>query len=251
MSSNMQYHIQLKKGDIGRFVLLPGDPGRVPKIAEYLDNPKQISSNREYNTYAGTYKGIPIAVTSTGIGCPSAAIAVEELIEIGADTFIRIGTAGSLQSHVELGDLAITTGAIREDGTSLQYLPLSYPAIADLDVTYALRQAARQLNYRAHTGVGHCKDAFFCEEDRFMPMAEYHKQLWKTWQKAGAISTSMESSAIFTVAGIRGARAGEILAIIGLTWKDTPIMKKVGIDEAIKSALEAIVILDANDKTRV
>lgn len=248
MSDTMQYHIHLKKGDIGRYVLLPGDPGRVPKIAEHLDNAHQVASNREYNTWAGEYKGIPIAVTSTGIGCPSAAIAVEELIEIGADTFIRIGTAGSLQETVGLGDLAITNAAIREEGLSRQYLPLSYPAVADFDVTLALRDAAKSLGHRAHIGVGHCKDAFFCEEARYMPMAEHHQELWKVWRRAGAISTSMESSAIYTVSNIRQARAGEILAIIGLTWKDTPIVKKVGIEEAIQTALEAIVLLDKNDK---
>lgn len=244
MNEDKQYHIHLKKGDIDRYVLLPGDPGRVPEIARHLDNPEHIATNREYCTWSGTYKGLPIAVTSTGIGCPSAAIAVEELLEVGADTFIRIGTAGSLQEYVNLGDLAITSAAIREDGTSRQYLPLSYPAVADFSLTAALKESAEKLGHTAHIGVGHCKDAFFCEETRYMPMAEHHEELWKIWRKAGAISTSMESAAIFSIAGIRRARAAEILAIIGLTWKDSPIIKKVGIDEAIKTSLEALLLID-------
>lgn len=245
-SGQKEYHIALGKGDVGRYVILPGDPGRVPVIAKYLDKAQKIAENREYTTYTGELDGIKVSVTSTGIGCPSAAICVEELIKVGADTFIRVGTAGSLQRHVGLGDLVISTGAIREEGTTRQYIPISFPAVADLDVTIALREAAKKLGYKAHTGISHCKDAFYIE-GKDLPIFEHHDNLWKAWQRSGTLATSMENAAIFVVSSIRKVRAGEVLAIIGLTYEDAPIIKKVGVDEAIKTALEAIKILHKED----
>ena len=244
-ADEMQYHVHLKRGDVGRYVLLPGDPGRVPLIASYFDNAKEVAFNREYRTFTGTVDGIKVSCCSTGIGCPSTAIAVEELIKCGADTFIRIGTCGALQREVKLGDLCITTGAVREEGTSRQYVPLSYPAVADLDVTLALREAARKLKIRAHTGIGHCKDAFFIE-DKDIPIREEIDAKWNAWYKSNVISTSMESAALFVVSTIRRVRAGEVLATIGLTYADAPIIAKVGIDEAIRTAMEAIKILEAS-----
>lgn len=241
-----QYHIGLDKDDIGRYVILPGDPGRVPVIAGYLDRAEKVAQNREYTTYTGYLGDIKVSVTSTGIGCPSAAIALEELVKIGADTFIRVGTAGGLQPTIELGDVVIPTGAIREEGTTRQYIPLSYPAVPDLDVTVALRDAAKKLGLRHHTGVCHCKDAFFIEGDEGLPIAEDNKNLWKAWERANVLATSMEDAALFVISQIRRVRVGEILAIIGLTYKDAPIVnKKLGIDDAIKTAIEAIKILDA------
>jgi len=242
-SADMQYHVHLKRGDVGRYVLLPGDPGRVPLIASFFDNAKEVAFNREYRTYTGTVDGIKVSCCSTGIGCPSTAIAVEELIKCGADTFIRIGTCGALQREVKLGDLCITTGAVREEGTTRQYVPLSYPAVADLDVTLALREAAKKLKLPAHTGIGHCKDAFFIE-DKNIPIREEIDALWNAWYKSNVISTSMESAALFVVSSIRRVRAGEVLATIGLTYDDAPIIAKVGVEEAIRTAIEAIKILD-------
>lgn len=242
-----EYHIGLGKGDVGRYVLLPGDPGRVPHIAEYLDKAKKVAENREYTTYTGNLDGIPVAVTSTGIGCPGAAICLEELIRIGADTFIRVGTAGSLQREVGLGDVVIATGAVREEGTTRQYVPLSYPAVADLDVTLALREGAAKLGVRSHVGICHCKDAFYSEGDLEIPLREYNEQMWKAWERSNVLATSMEDAAIFVLSSIRKVRAGEVLAIIGLTYDDAPIVKKVGIDDAIKTALEAVKILHSRD----
>lgn len=239
----VQYHVGLKKGDVGRYVLLPGDPGRVPKIAKFFDSAEKIASNREYTTYTGYIDGIKISATSTGIGCPSAAIALEELIRVGADTFIRVGTAGALQPYIKLGDAVISTGAIREDGTSKQYIPVSYPAVADLDVTLALREAAKKLGLKYHLGIMHCKDAFYIEEPDIIPHHSHNNQLWQTWRKANVAATSMESSALFTIGTIRKVRVGEITAIIGLTYDDSPIVKKVGVDEAIQTAIEAVKIL--------
>jgi uridine phosphorylase len=247
LDSELQYHVHLKKGDVGRYVLLPGDPGRVPKIAAFFDEAHEVAFNREYRTFTGTVDGIKVSCTSTGIGCPSASIAVEELIKCGADTFIRIGTAGSLQKEVGLGDLCISNAAVREEGTTRQYVPLSYPAVADLDVTCALRDACRKLGFKHHVGINHCKDAFFIEGDQTLPLADENESNWKAWYRSNVISTAMESAAIFVVSSIRRVRAGEILAIIGLTYKDEPIVSKVGVEDAIKAAVEAIKILDRAD----
>lgn len=244
---DLQYHLQLRQGDVGRYVILPGDPKRAGKIAEHFDHAEKVAENREYATYTGEVDGIRLSVTSTGIGCPSAAIAIEELIRVGADTFIRVGTSGALQPHIEIGDVVITTAAVREDGTSRQYVPLSYPAVADLDVTMALRQGASKLGVPFHVGIGHCKDAFYTEEANMTALDAHHRELWKTWEKANVLSTSMEASAIFTIASLRKVRAGEVLAAIGSTCKNMPIVKKAGVEEAIKVAIEAIRILDAQE----
>lgn len=248
LDPNIQYHINMKKGDVGRYVILPGDPGRVPTIASFFDSAEEVTFNREYRTYTGLIDGVKVSCTSTGIGCPSTAIAVEELIRLGADTFIRVGTAGSLQKEVALGDICITTAAVREEGTTHQYVPASYPAVANLDVTLALREAAKKLKLRHHCGIGHCKDAFFIEGDEALPIARENEMKWDAWYRSNVLSTSMESAALFVVSSIRRVRAGEVLAIIGLTYQDTPIVAKVGVTEAIKTAVEAIRILAAQDK---
>jgi uridine phosphorylase len=240
-----QYHIALEKGDVGKYVLLPGDPGRVPQIAEFFDSAQKVAQNREFVTYTGKVDGIPISATSTGIGCPSAAICVEELARVGAEVFIRVGTAGSLQEHVDLGHLVITTGAVREEGTSRQYVPLSYPAVADLGVATALVEAAQELGFPHHAGIGHCKDAFYAEFSEGQPMSEEWDRRWKIWQRSGVLATSMESAAIFVLSSIKGLRAGEVLAVVGLAYKDHPVLEaKRGVEEAIKVAIEAVRIME-------
>ena len=238
-----EYHIGLKKGDVGRYVLLPGDPARTELIAKHFDNAREVAFTREYRTFTGTVDGIKVSTTSTGIGCPSAAIAIEELAKIGADTFIRVGTAGSLQKEVKLGDVVISTGAVREEGTTRQYVPLSYPAVANLEVTNALVKAAKGLGFRYHPGIVHCKDAFYTEGAKDLPLAEYNEEMWQAWYRSNVLATSMETSALFVISSIKRLRAGEVLAIIGLTYADQPIAKKVGITEAIKTAIEAVKIL--------
>ncbi len=244
MNKDVEYHIGLKKGDIGKYVLLPGDPGRVKKIANYFDEAEEIAYNREFRTYRGTVDGIKVSATSTGIGCPSTAICVEELAKVGAEVFIRIGTAGSLQKEVDLGDVVISTGAIREEGTTRQYVPLSFPAVANIEVTNALNKAADKLGITSHPGIVHCKDAFYTEGNNKLPLAKYNDEMWEAWYKSNVLATSMESSALFIISQIKKKRAGEILAIIGKTYEEKPIEKKVGVDEAIKAAIEAVKILD-------
>ncbi len=240
-----QYHIALEKGEVAKYVLLPGDPGRVPQIAAFFDSAQKVAGNREFVTYTGEVDGIPISATSTGIGCPSAAICVEELARVGAEVFIRVGTAGSLQEHVGLGHLVITTGAVREEGTSRQYVPLSYPAVADMGVAAALVEAAQKLGFAHHAGIGHCKDAFYAEFSEGQPMSEEWDRRWKVWQRSGVLATSMESAAIFVLSSIKGLRAGEVLAVVGLAYKDHPVLEaKRGIEEAIQVAIEAVKILE-------
>ena len=210
-TEEQQYHIHLKKGDAGRYVLLPGDPGRCATIAEYFDDAKMIASNREYTTFTGYLLGEKVSCCSTGIGCPSTAIAVEELIKTGSDTFIRVGTSGGMQPGTRTGDVAIVTGAIRDEGTSQQYLPLEFPAVADPDVVLCAREAATHLDIPYRCGVTHSKDSFFgeTEKDR-MPMHFELKRRWEQWIAGGAICSEMESATIFVLASIHRKRAGSV-----------------------------------------
>jgi len=211
-----QYHTQTQQGDVGRYVLMPGDPGRVPLIAARLENAVHIATNREYVTYTGWLEGEKVSVTSTGIGCPSSAIAVEELYRCGADTFIRVGTSGSLQPGTKSNDLAIVTGAIRHEGTSLHYMPIEFPALCDLEIVQAMKSAVQRLGVRYQVGISHSKDSFFgeVEPDR-SANSEQLKNLWRAWQIGGAICSEMEISTICVVSSILRARAGGIMAMHG------------------------------------
>ena len=207
----VQYHIHLRTGDAGRYVLLPGDPGRCKQIAAHFDDAKMITSNREYTTYTGYLLGEKVSCCSTGIGCPSTAIAVEELIKTGSDTFIRVGLSGGMQPGTRTGDIAVVTGAIRDEGTSKQYLPLEFPAVADADVVLTLREAATHLDIPYRCGVTHSKDSFYgeTEKDR-MPMHFELKRKWESWINGGAICSEMESATIFVLASIHRKRAGSV-----------------------------------------
>ena len=244
----LQYHIKLKKGDIARYVLLPGDPKRVGFIAQYLDEPVLKADYREYVTVTGKYKNIPVSITSTGIGGPSASIAMEELIKIGADTFIRVGTAGGLSLKVKSGDLAIAQAAIKDEGTSKEYIPFEYPAIANTDIIFALRDAAKEKNYNYHIGVVHSKDCFYGElEPQNSFFREKFENNLKYYTLCGAIASEMECAALFSCAEIRKVRAGAIMHIV-----ENTMIERLGhhlnyssdIENMILTALESIVILD-------
>lgn len=210
--NGQQYHIQLAKGDVGRYVILPGDPGRVEVIAEFLDDAVKAAHHREYVTYTGYLNGEKVSVTSTGIGGPSTAIAVEELIAVGADTFIRIGTAGMLQDYFDLNDCIIATGSVRDEGTSRAYIPVSYPAVAHYEVVNALAKAAKDCGKTAHIGIVQSKDAFYGEaEPENMPTEEMLRYQYASWTRAKVLASEMESAALFVVSSIRGVRAGCIL----------------------------------------
>jgi uridine phosphorylase len=211
-----QHHIQLEKGDVGRYVLLPGDPGRCEVIAKHLDNAVHVATNREYVTYTGYLDGVKVSVTSTGIGCPSAAIAVEELVRVGADTFIRVGTSGGIQPGTKSGDLAIVSAAIRDEGTSSHYMPMEFPAIADLEIVSALRRAAQIKGVRYRVGITQSKDSFYGEvEPERSAVSEKLLDRWRAWEIGGAICSEMEASAIFIIASMLKVRAGGIMAMHG------------------------------------
>ena len=195
---------------------MPGDPGRVPLLAQRLEGAREVAANREFVSWSGELEGAQVTVTSTGIGCPSAAIAVEELHACGTDTFIRVGTAGGMQQDVLVGDLVVAEAAVRDEGTSPQYVPLGFPAVADPDVTLALREGARALDLRHHVGVVHSKDSFYGQrEPERMPVADELAARWRAWIRAGVLCSEMEAAAIYVVARSLRARAGGLMLIAG------------------------------------
>ena len=219
MESNdgKQYHIALKKGDVGRYVLLPGDPGRCEPIARLFDNPRHVATNREYVTWTGELDGVPVSVTSTGIGCPSAAIALEELVRVGADTFIRVGTSGHIQKDIRSGDLAIITAAIRDEGTSKHYMPIEFPAVADIDLVMALQRAAKKTGARSRTGITQSKDSFYGQhEPARMGVGPDLLNRWKAWEIGGALCSEMEASALFVIASMLRVRASGVMMVHGV-----------------------------------
>jgi uridine phosphorylase len=252
----LQYHIQAKRGDIGRYILLPGDPDRSEKIAAYFENPRFISRHREYVIYTGTLLGEQVSVCSTGIGCPSTAIALEELIAIGADTFIRVGTAGGIQDGTRSGEVAIVTGAIRDEGTTKQYLPVEFPAVADADIVQSLREAARKTGIPHRLGIAQSKDSFYGEtEPERMPVAGLLAERWKAWKAGGAVCSEMESAAIFILSAIYRKRAGGAMLIIGDPNKNKASAKPdrtgfapLDVNRAIKVAVEGLKILIESDR---
>lgn len=250
--TGIQYHLRIKKGDVGRYVILPGDPKRVPLIASYLDDAVQVADFREFITYSGSLEGVRVSVTSTGIGGPSASIALEELHACGADTFIRIGTCGGIALDVTGGDLVIATGAVRAEGTSQEYAPLSFPAVADYDVVTALKQAADTLGAKSHLGVVQCKDSFYGQHDPDrMPVSYELKQKWEAWKRLGVLASEMESAAMFVVSATLGARCGSVFHVVGNQERealglDNP--KTHDTDLAIRAAVEAVRNLIRSDR---
>ena len=239
---------------MGRYVLLPGDPKRCAKIAKYFDDPVLIADSREYITYTGTVDGVKVSVTSTGIGGPSAAIALEELTNCGADTFIRVGTCGGMQEEVLSGDLVIASGAIRMDGTSREYAPPEYPAVGDYEILKALEEAADNLGMRHHIGVVHCKDAFYGQHNpELLPQSEVLLQKWEAYLRLGCLASEMESATLFIVGGYRKVRTGTVLltmanqtrAKMGLS---NPIVHDT--DGAIRTAIEAVRVLIRKDSSK-
>ena len=211
-----QHHIQVAPGEVGRYVFLPGDPGRCEPIARLFDDPVLVAKNREYETWTGTLDGERVSVTSTGIGCPSAAIAMEELVKVGADTFVRVGTSGSMQPEILPGDLGVIHAAIRDEGTTLHYLPVEFPAVADIDVTRALAIGARGEGKTVHVGISQSKDSFYGQhEPGRMPVSSRLKERWTAWMAGGAICSEMEAAALYIVAATLRVRAGGIMMIMG------------------------------------
>ena len=246
-----QVHIRCNEGDVGRYVFLPGDPGRCESIAAHFDNPIHVGMNREYNIYTGTLLGQKVSVCSTGIGGPSASIAMEELTAIGADTFIRIGTCGGIDLNVLPGDVVVATGAVRYEHTSLEYAPIEFPAVPNLDIAMALKNAGEELGYRIHTGVVQCKDSFYGQHSPEKSPVYYDLlQKWESWKRLGVKASEMESAALFVVAAALGVRCGSCFHVVwnqerekaGLAMpmtEDTSGAIRVGIE-----AMKRIIIAD-------
>ncbi len=245
MDDEREYHIGIAPGEIPPLVLLPGDPDRSKAIAtQFLENPEEIAKKREYWSFRGKYKGTPVAVCSTGIGCPSAAIALEELIRVGCTTFVRVGTAGAINPRIKAGDLVIFTGAVRDDGTSKQYVPVEYPAVADPKVVLALREAAEQNSLPYRIGIGHSKDAFYSEHPDLVADPERMRKRWDSFRKAGVIATEMEAAALFVIGQMRGVKVGAICVIVGESIdKEAKIVGSPPLDNLLTTALDAITAI--------
>lgn len=248
MKKRMQPHIMCGVGDVAKYVLLPGDPRRAEKIASLFDEVRKVAEYRGYVTYTGEVDGVGVSTSATGIGCPSAAIVVEELAKIGAKTFIRVGTTGALQPEIEIGDIVIATAAVRAEGTTKAYVSIEYPAIADMNVVSALLQSSEKLGRKVKVGTVVTCDAYYAEELNF----------WIPWSKANVLSIDMECSVIFTIAKLRGLKAGAILAVDsnlprGIMKGEFEPGEKTGeldervqraIGDEIRIAIEAVKILE-------
>ena len=250
----MQFHIHCKEGDVGRYVFLPGDPGRCEAIASFFDNPVHVSQNREYNIYTGTLLGEKVSVCSTGIGGPSSSIAMEELVAIGADTFIRVGTCGGIALDVQPGDVVVATGAVRFEHTSLEYAPIEFPAVAAFGIAAALKAAGEDLGYRVHTGVVQCKDSFYGQHSPEKSPVYYELlQKWESWKRLGVKASEMESAALFVVAAALGVRCGSCFHVV---WNQE--REKAGLympmtedtSGAVKVGIEAMKRLIRQDQSR-
>lgn len=210
-----QYHIHCAAGDVGGWCILPGDPARCEYIARFFDSAEFIGQNREFAVWTGTVGSRRVSAVSTGIGGPSAAIAMEELAAIGAHTFIRVGTCGGISLKVLPGDAVIASAAVRQEGTSREYAPPEFPAAADFSVTAALREAADALGVRSHVGVVQCKDSFYGQHSPSrMPVSYELESKWEAWKRLGVLASEMESAALFTVAAALGVRCGTVLHTI-------------------------------------
>lgn len=248
----MQYHLQIRGGDVGKYVLLPGDPKRCAKIARYFDAPVLIADSREYVTYSGYLEGEKVSVTSTGIGGPSASIAMEELVRAGAHTFIRVGTCGGMDIEVKSGELVIATGAVRAEGTSREYAPIEFPAVASPDIVAALRRAAGKLGMTHHVGIVQCKDSFYGQhEPEIMPVDYELKQKWGAWMRLGCKASEMESAALFVVADFLRVRCGAVFLAVANQEREragleNPVVHDT--DSAIRVGIEALKEMIREDR---
>ena len=246
------YHIGVRPGEVGKYIILPGDPKRVVKIAKYFDDPVQVADNREYNTISGTLLGEKVSVCSTGIGGPSASIALEELSQCGGEVFIRVGTAGGMDLSVESGDLVIAESAIRMEGTSKEYAPIEWPATADFFLTKELHDAAERLGFKNHVGVVQCKDAFYGQhKPEDLPVSRELLDKWRAWLKLGCKASEMESAALFTVGAYLKKKVGTVLFIVSNQERvragmSNPIYRDT--DKAIQVAIEAIKEMIRKDR---
>lgn len=250
--TGIQYHLHIKEGDVGRYVILPGDPKRVPLIAQHLENAKLVADSREFVTYTGYLDGEKVSITSTGIGGPSASIAMQELVKCGADTFLRMGTCGGIELDVMGGDAVIATGAVRMEGTTWEYAPIEFPAVADYDVVTACKQAAERMKIRHHMGIVQCKDSFYGQHDpSVMPVSYQLINKWEAWKRLHVLASEMESAALFVVASYLKVRCGSVFFVVGNQEREALNMENPKLHDTtqvIKLAVESVKQLIKNDK---
>lgn len=248
---DVQYHLEVAPGDVADAVLLPGDPDRVDTITALWDDATEVARHREYRTATGTYDGAPISVTSTGIGSPSAAIALEELARVGCDTFVRVGSCGAIQPEMAVGDLVITSGAVRQEGTSREYVRPDYPAVADHEVVSALVASAERLGYDYHVGVTLSADTFYPGQGR--PgfggfRAAGSDTLVDELREANVKNIEMEAAALLTVANVYGLRAGAVCTVFAN--RVTEEFRTEGEARAAETASLAVALLARMDAVK-
>lgn len=243
MDSEKEYHIGIAPGEIPKLVLLPGDPDRSKKIAEqFFDNSEEIAKKREYWSFKGTWKGVPVAVCSTGIGCPSAAIALEELVKVGCKTFIRVGTSGAISHKVVSGNIVIFSGSVRDEGTSRQYVPIEFPAVAHPDTVIALTKAAEKRGATYHVGIGHSKDAFYSEHPDYVADPDSMRKKWAAMKGANVLATEMEAAALFVIGHLREVKVGAACVVIGENVdQEAKIVGKPPLDDLVTISLDALI----------
>lgn len=241
MASDKKYHIGLGPGDVGKYVLVPGDPGRTPMIANYLEGAREVAFSREYRTFTGKVDGVPVSTMSTGMGGPSVAIGIEELSELGVHTLLRVGTCGAAQPEIKMGDLVIALGAVRSEGTPNGYVPTEYPAVASLDLVNALVEAAQASDAAHHVGIIRSVDALYSDlMPDTMPRPHLRDEL-EMWSRAGVLSNDMETSTLFVVARLRKLRAGTInLCVDELGAGEIHHLDPSYMDRMLKVAVDAI-----------
>lgn len=252
--SGKQYHIGVGPDDIGKYVILPGDPKRCAKIAEHFENAKLVGDSREFVTYTGYLNGEKVSVTSTGIGGPSASIALEELVACGAHTFIRVGTCGGMAIDVKGGDVVIAQAAVRFEGTSKEYAPIEYPAVSDFEIMQALQKATETLKVKSHIGVVQCKDAFYGQHrPETLPNAAELLRKWDAWCKLGCKASEMESAALFIVGSYLHVRVGSCFLVVANQERAKRNLENKQVHDtevAIRVAVEALRTLIEQDRKK-
>ncbi len=247
-----QFHIACAPGDVGRYCILPGDPGRVPAIAAYFDDAHPVAQNREFNVWTGTLLGEKVTACSTGIGGPSAAIAMEELRKCGADSFLRTGTCGGIDLNVQAGDIVVATGAVRFEHTSREYAPIEFPAVPSLDIANCMVQAAKNLGLPLHAGVVQSKDSFYGQHSPGASPVSYElKAKWESWKRLGVKASEMETAALFVTAAALGCRCGACFHVIWNQEREAAgLDQKMTVDTsaAVRVAVEALKLLIRQDR---
>ena len=253
-NENLVHHLKLKKVDVGRYIIMPGDPKRCAKIAKRFDNAKLIADYREYATYTGYINGVKVSAVSHGIGGPSTAIALEELIKIGADTFLRVGTCGGMNMGVLPGDVVIVNGAIKGGGTMDNYIPKEFPCVPNADVLEAMIEGGRKIKTKSHVGVVQCKDAFYAQHaPESMAVDKELLYKWDSYIKAGCLASEMESATLFAVGASKNVRTGAAMLVLHNQERvknNINDPKDYTGEEAIDLIIESIKILIEKDNKK-